>query len=110
LAKISPQRSLNDLEQPLNCVFNDIIRLDFTKFKQVLSEYQFSMKEQNMIDQQAAEERKRLVEEAEAAGNPPPSEEQAEDSQEKKRVKTMAAFLEVMARAAQFALNSQSWL
>ena len=39
LAKISPQRSLNDLEQPMNCVFNDIIRLDFTKFKQVLSEY-----------------------------------------------------------------------
>ena len=39
-AKNSPQRSLNDLDQPMNCVFNDIIRLDFTKFKQVLSEYQ----------------------------------------------------------------------
>ena len=50
LAKTSPQRSLNDLEQPMNCIFDDIIRLDFTKFKQVLTEYQVQMKEQEMLE------------------------------------------------------------
>ena len=29
----------------MNCVFNDIIRLDFTKFKQVLAEYSVVLKE-----------------------------------------------------------------
>ena len=51
LTKASPQRSLNDLEQPMNCVFNDIIRLDFTKFKQVVTEYQVTLREQQMIEQ-----------------------------------------------------------
>lgn len=65
-----------------------------------------------MIEQAAEEERKKEAEEAEAAGNPPPSRENKEEelTPQKKRVKRMAQFLEVMARAAQFALNSQSWL
>ena len=112
LAKASPQRSLNDLDQPMNCVFNDIIRLDFTKFKTVLSEYQIARKEQQLLEEQAAEERKREAEEAEAAGTPPATGDDAArgDSAEMKRVRTMAEFLDGMARAAQFALNSQSWL
>lgn len=73
LAKASPQRSLNDLDQPMNCVFNDIIRLDFTKFKQVLTEYQIVMKEQELLEKAAEEERKKAAEDAEAAGNPPPT-------------------------------------
>ena len=59
LAKESPSRNLNDLDTPLNCVFNDIIRLDFTKFKQTLNEYTVVMKEQEMIDREAAEERQK---------------------------------------------------
>lgn len=96
----------------MNCVFDDIIRLDFNKFQAVLTEYQVQMKEQEMIEQAAEEERKKEAEEAEAAGNPPPSRENKEEelTPQKKRVKRMAQFLEVMARAAQFALNSQSWL
>jgi hypothetical protein len=30
---------------PLNCVFTDILRLDFTKYKQVLEEHQDATKE-----------------------------------------------------------------
>ena len=76
----------------MNCIFDDIIRLDFTKFKQVLTEYQVQMKEQEMLEQAAEEERKREAEEAEAAGNPPPSRENKEPelTPQKKRVKNMA--------------------
>ena len=36
----SPPRMLaHNASVPLNCVFNDIIRLDFTKFKQVMEEH-----------------------------------------------------------------------
>ena len=45
MAKQSPQRGLHELDQPMNCVYNDIIRLDFTKFKQVLAEYQVVLRE-----------------------------------------------------------------
>ena len=92
----------------MNCIFDDIIRLDFTKFKTVLSEYQVIMRENELIEKSAEEERKKAAEEAESAGNPPPSREsiKSEVNPEKKRVQTMAKFLEVMARAAQFALNS----
>ena len=62
LAKNSPQRGLHDLDQPLNCVFNDIIRLDFTKFKQVLTEYQIVMNERESEQRRAALEHKRLLE------------------------------------------------
>lgn len=60
----------------MNCVFNDIIRLDFTKFRQMVSEYQVYKQEQDQIEQQALDERKKEQEEAEAAGNPPPTGEQ----------------------------------
>jgi hypothetical protein len=35
-----PQRNTYNQQIQLNCVFNDIVRLDFMKFKTVLSEYQ----------------------------------------------------------------------
>lgn len=57
LAKESPSRNLNDLETSLNCVFNDIIRLDFTKFKSTLTEYMVGVKEQEMLDKEAEEDR-----------------------------------------------------
>jgi len=34
-----PQRATFQQGYQLNCVFNDIIRLDFTKFKSVMAEY-----------------------------------------------------------------------
>jgi len=48
MAKTSNQRGLHELEQPMNCVFNDIIRLDFTKFKGVLAEYSVVLKEREL--------------------------------------------------------------
>ena len=62
LAKTSQQRSLNDLESPINCVFNDIIRLDFTKFKQTLQEYEVNMKEKQILENQKKEEKKNELE------------------------------------------------
>ena len=110
LAKSSPPRNLNDLESPLNCIFTDIIRLDFSKFNTVLTEYQAVIKEEIEAETRAEEERKKALEEAEASGNPPPEAEEVEESPAKKRVKRVSDFLQVMARAAQFALNSRSWL
>lgn len=79
LTKTSPQRNLNDLDQPMTCIFNDIIRLDFTKYKQVLGEYTIYMREREAQEQADYEERKRAQEEAEAnveipeKGKPPNS-------------------------------------
>ena len=123
LAKISQQRSLNDLESPMNCVFNDIIRLDFTKFKQTLQEYEVTMKEKKMIENQKREELKREQEvrpsstevtasaagpsktastNAAAAANAAAAPAQALEAEDPqlRRVKNMAKFLVVMARAA----------
>ena len=50
------------------------------------------------------------MEEAEAAGNPAPEREPREESDDVKRINKMASFLQQMARAAQFAVNSKSWL
>lgn len=106
----------------MTCIFNDIIRLDFTKYKQVLGEYKIYMREREAQEQADYEERKRQQEEAEAnteppeKGKPPNSSMsqnrpiEIEDNADKKRIKQMASFLQQMARAAQFALNSQSWL
>ena len=94
----------------MNCVFNDIIRLDFTKFKQVLAEYSVILKEREFEKAQVEEEYKKKVEEAEAASNPVPEREARAETEEVKRINKMASFLQQMARAAQFAVNSKSWL
>lgn len=39
LAATQKQRNVLDLPQAANCVFNDVIRLDFVKFKSVMGEY-----------------------------------------------------------------------
>lgn len=63
----------------MTCIFNDIIRLDFTKYKQVLGEYTIYMREREAQEQADYEERKRAQEEAEAnveipeKGKPPNS-------------------------------------
>jgi hypothetical protein len=44
MAKVNPQRNLNELSQPLNCIFNDVLRLDFKKFKLTLVEFQSTKK------------------------------------------------------------------
>jgi len=39
IVQYQPQRNVLNLPQTLNCVFDDIIRLDFIKFKMVMTEY-----------------------------------------------------------------------
>jgi len=39
LVQFQPQRNVLNLPQIMNCVFDDIIRLDFVKFKSVMTEY-----------------------------------------------------------------------
>ena len=39
IVQFQPQRNVLNLPQTLNCVFDDIIRLDFVKFKSVMTEY-----------------------------------------------------------------------
>lgn len=39
LTQIQSQRNLNDLPSVQTCIFNDILRLDFNKFKQNLVEF-----------------------------------------------------------------------
>ena len=84
---------------PLNCVFNDIIRLDFLKFKSVLEDQQDDMKRhrQNWEDEHKNDE---------ADGDEVAK--YAYDVED--RVVVMSNFLDVMAHAAKFALNSKSWL
>jgi len=110
LAKGSAQRSLHELQQPMNAVFNDIIRLDFTKFKQVLSEYQVAQHDLEREERDAIALHKLAVQQAEAAGQPVPSRGKPTVRPELVRMQKMAALLKQMARAALFALNSQSWL
>ena len=77
----------------MNCVFNDVIRLDFVKFKSVMIEYTHSI----------AEKKRSLAEE---------SKDQLvkKEYHPMERVNRVTSFLEVMAKAAKFALNSKSWL
>ena len=109
-AQTSPPRNINNLAMPLNCIFDDVIRLDFTKFKAALFEYQESEKERIAKSRQKS----RAATPAED-GKPGTSlsqnkEEEEEVSPDKRRLDTMTTFLEVMAKAAKFALNSRSWL
>lgn len=54
-AQLQPQRNVLSLPQTPNCVFDDIIRLDFTRFKSVMTEYQDAMRAKK---QQAKDENK----------------------------------------------------
>jgi hypothetical protein len=82
-----------NLPQTLNCVFDDIIRLDFVKFKSVMTEYTDALQAKKLaINEQYKNE---LV-------------KKSYESEE--RVVKITAFLQVMAQAAKFAINSRSWL
>ena len=87
------QRNVLALVNNPNCIFDDIIRLDFVKFKTAMTEYQeaFKLKKnafEESVKGQLGEKKMEI---------------------EKRKVR-MANFLEVMSRAAVFALNSKSWL
>lgn len=45
LAQFEAQRNVLHLPAQLNCVFTDIIRLDFVKFKSVMTEYTYAIQE-----------------------------------------------------------------
>lgn len=49
LSVFEPQRNVLSLPQQLNCVFNDVIRLDFVKFKSVMIEYTHSIAEKRRV-------------------------------------------------------------
>jgi hypothetical protein len=49
LAHFESQRNVLNLPQTLNCVFDDIIRLDFGKFKSVMTEYQDTIKAKRAV-------------------------------------------------------------
>lgn len=77
----------------LNCVFNDIIRLEFVKFKSVMTEYQdsLSLRKKELHEEYKDQLVKKQYEPVE-------------------RVTRLSSFLSVMAKAAKFAINSRSWL
>ena len=111
-ANQSGPRMLNhSTEVPLNCVFNDILRLDFTKFQQVLKEHGEVVKE----DRRQWDDLQQRNKEAEEDKEETEVKEKEVEEEEyfyglEDRVHKMTAFLEVMAQAAKFALNSKSWL
>lgn len=93
LAQFEQQRNVLNLPQTLNCVFDDIIRLDFVKFKSVMTEYTDALKAKKLaIHEQYKNELVKKTYEAE------------------ERVQRVTQFLTVMAQAAKFAINSRSWL
>ena len=93
LAHFESQRNVLNLPQTLNCVFDDIIRLDFGKFKSVLTEYQDTIKAKRaVITEQYKDQLIKKTYEPE------------------ERVSRLTTFLNVMAQAAKFAINSRSWL
>ena len=93
LAHFESQRNVLNLPQTLNCVFDDIIRLDFGKFKSVMTEYQDTIKAKRAaITEQYKDQLIKKTYEPE------------------ERVSRLTTFLNVMAQAAKFAINSRSWL
>jgi hypothetical protein len=93
LAQFQPQRNVLNLPKTLNCVFDDIIRLEFVKFKSVMTEYTDDLKAKKAaINEQYKNELVKKTYEAE------------------ERVQRISQFLTVMASAAKFAINSRSWL
>ena len=109
---------MSELSQPLNCIFNDIIRLDFKKFKMTLIEFQTSRKamlaDRALRAEQAAEEKKAEEEKKEGMSGIGSQLTVHDGTDAEKadieRVKRITDFLGVMSRAAKFAMNSQSWL
>lgn len=54
VTKTSPPKNLSHQVQPQNAIFNDILRLDFTKFKAVLAEHQ-QIKKEKAAEEEAAQ-------------------------------------------------------
>jgi hypothetical protein len=106
-----PQRNTFQMTSQLNCIFNDIIRIDFTKFKSVLTEFR-----EQLMNKQEAERAKSAVSSLSDNKSQPakPSTANPENKglaqDDDGRMKVMTQFLESMAKAAKFALNSRSWL
>ena len=92
LASTSPQRS--QLQAPLqSCVFNDILQIDFLKYKATLEEYNEARRQlQLQFEEDHKEDEEKYVPEVE------------------ERVQRVAALLRIMARAAEYAKHSRSWL
>lgn len=90
----APPKNMLSYESPMNCIFNDVIRLDFQKFKTVLGEHQESIKNQRLTWEEEHKE----------------DNENYEDVPTDEKITAKQNFLEHMAKAAKFALNSQSWL
>lgn len=93
LAQFEPQRNVLNLPSQLNCVFNDIIRLDFVKFKSVMTDYTYALQEKKRDLHEKYKDQ--LVK---------------KEYEVSERVNRVTSFLEVMAKAAKFAINSRSWL
>jgi len=92
LASKSTQRSQLEVTTQ-SCVFNDILQIDFTKYRQTLEEHRDS---QRLLEDQFKEEHKEDNEEYHLEIEP--------------RVLRITELLKVMARAAEYAKNSRSWL
>jgi hypothetical protein len=92
LAATSPQRS--QLQASLqSCVFNDILQIDFLKYKATLEEYHESRRQlQAQFEEDHKEDEEKYVPEVE------------------ERVQRVASLLRIMARAAEYAKHSRSWL
>jgi hypothetical protein len=76
-----------------SCVFNDILQIDFAKYKQTLEEHR---EDQRRLENAFAEEHK--------------EDEEVYAPQQEDRVLRVTELLKVMARAAEYAKNSRSWL
>jgi hypothetical protein len=106
-----PRVLAHDPAVPLNCVFNDILRLDFTKYKQVLEEHQDETKEHGE-KWQREHEQKHAKKEAEEGQEENKSQSDMSEYAYPigERTGRMTEFLHVMVYAAKYALNSKSWL
>ena len=92
LASTSPQRSQLDAAAQ-SCVFNDVLQIDFVKYKATLEEHNEA---QRLAQGQFEEEHK--------------EDEEKYELQPEERVRRVSDLLRVMARAAEYAKNSGSWL
>lgn len=87
------QQPRSQLQTAQQCVFNDVLQLDFTKYKQAVDEHAEGLRFQ----------RERFEEEHKADND-------KWEVKVEERVKKLTGFLRIMARAAEYARNARAWL
>jgi len=92
LASTSSQRSQLEAGAQ-SCVYNDILQIDFVKYKSTVEEHN---EENRLAKAQFEEEHK--------------DDEEKYEIQPEERIKRVSNLLRIMARAAEYAKNSRSWL